>query len=87
MYWVYIIRCKDQTLYTGITTDLSRRIDEHNGILPKGSRYTQSRRPVAYVYTQEYINRSDASKEESRIKSLSKTQKEHLIQGIQHIKR
>lgn len=79
MYWVYILQCSDLSLYTGITTDLDRRLKEHNGILPRGARYTQQRRPVKYVYTCRYQNRSDASKEEARIKTLSKQDKQYLI--------
>lgn len=81
MYWVYILQCSDLSLYTGITTDLDRRLNEHNGILPRGSRYTQQRRPVKYVYTCQYLNRSEASKEEARIKALTKQGKQHLIQA------
>lgn len=79
MYYVYILCCSDKTLYTGITTDIERRILEHNGELPGGARYTQGRRPVKPVYIHEYNNRSLASKEESRIKKLSRIEKEKLI--------
>lgn len=82
-YFVYIIRCSDKSLYTGITVDIDRRINEHNGIPNnlKGARYTQYRRPIQLVYSANYENRSLASKEESRIKKLSKIQKEYLIKN------
>lgn len=78
MYFVYIIQCADDTLYTGITTDLDRRINEHNSS-KLGAKYTKVRRPVKLVYSKEFENRSEASKEESRIKKLSRTEKLNLI--------
>ncbi len=79
MWFVYIVRCSDNSLYTGITTDLDRRIDEHNNS-PKWAKYTRMRRPVQICYFSQWENKSDASKEEYRIKQLSKAQKENLIQ-------
>lgn len=79
MWFVYIVRCSDNSLYTGITTDLERRIDEHNNS-PKWAKYTRIRRPVEISYFSEWENKSEASKEEYRIKQLSKLQKENLIQ-------
>lgn len=79
MYYLYILKCKDGTLYTGITTDVSRRVSEHNSST-KGAKYTKPRRPVVLVYSKKFKNRSIASKEEARIKSLSKLEKETLIQ-------
>jgi putative endonuclease len=78
MYFVYIIQCSDDTLYTGITTNLDRRIKEHNNS-KLGAKYTKVRRPVKLVYSKEFENRSEASKEESRIKKLSRTEKLKLI--------
>jgi putative endonuclease len=78
MYYVYILRCCDQTLYAGITTDLNRRITEHN-TSPLGARYTSSRRPVELVYASGYANRSLATQEEIRIKKLTKIEKLKLI--------
>lgn len=74
MYFVYILQCHDQSLYTGITTDLDRRVKEHNSS-KLGAKYTKARRPVKLVYSQQFANRSDASKEESRIKKLSRSEK------------
>jgi putative endonuclease len=78
MYYVYIVECKDKTLYTGITTDLNRRIDEHNS-KDIGAKYTRARRPVTLVYSRRFRNRSNASKEEARIKKLTKEGKLALI--------
>ena len=81
MKWtVYILRCADDSLYTGITTDISRRVDEHNGESPKaGAKYTRNRRPVTLVYHEQVDSRSKASKRELEIKGLSREQKLGLI--------
>jgi putative endonuclease len=78
-YYTYIVRCSDNTLYTGIATDLKRRISEHNGEGNLGAKYTKSRRPVELVYKKKFKNRSDASKEEYRVKKLTRIEKEKLI--------
>lgn len=74
MYFVYILKCSDGTLYTGITVDLSRRVREHNSS-KLGAKYTRARRPVKLVYSKKYRNRSLASKAESKIKNLSRKEK------------
>ena len=66
-YYLYIVSCSDNTLYTGICTDILRRIDEHNNS-NKGAKYTRTRRPVRLVYTEMYESRSIASKREYFIK-------------------
>jgi len=78
MYYVYIIKCNDDSLYCGITVDLDRRIKEHNES-SKGAKYTRSRRPVKLVWSKLVGNRSEASKEECRIKKLSRLEKLKLI--------
>ena len=79
-HWlVYILKCSDGTLYTGITTDIKRRLDEHND--GSGSRYTRVRRPVTAVFTTEAENRSEASSLEIKIKKLSRKQKLLLIKN------
>ncbi len=78
MYYLYILKCADRTLYTGITVDLSRRIEEHNDS-KLGAKYTRARRPVKLVYSKKFRNRSSASKAESRIKDLSREEKLGLI--------
>ena len=80
MYYLYILKCADKTLYTGITTDLKRRVVEHNGS-KLGARYTSSRRPVKMVYSKKFKNRSTASKQEARIKKLKRGDKLSLIKG------
>ena len=77
-YYVYIVRCSDNSLYTGITTDINRRIYEHNET-KKGAKYTKSRRPVSLVYSALIGDRSSAQKEEYRIKKLSKIKKQELV--------
>ena len=76
---VYIVRCADGSLYTGITRDVGRRIAEHNGDGGVGANYTRSRRPVALVYSEAAANRSAASRREHAIKSLSRAEKLALI--------
>lgn len=78
MYFVYILKCNDGTLYTGITTDLERRINEHNSS-KLGAKYTKVRRPVKLVYQKEFIDRSTAMVEEARIKKLSRDEKLNFI--------
>ena len=78
MYFVYMLECADGTLYTGITTDLTRRLNEHNGS-KKGAKYTRSRRPVTLAYSESFKNRSEASKREYYIKRLGVAQKRALI--------
>jgi len=81
MYYLYILKCADKTLYTGITVDLERRIEEHNDS-KLGAKYTRARRPVKLAYSKKFRNRSSASKEESRIKNLSRDEKLGLIKKI-----
>jgi putative endonuclease len=70
-----MLRCADGSLYTGITTDLARRLAEHNGDSPAGARYTRSRRPVQLVYSEAASNRSDATQREAAIKRLDRARK------------
>ena len=80
MYYLYILKCADKTLYTGITTDLKRRVVEHNDS-KLGARYTSSRRPVKVVFVKKFKNRASASKEEARIKKLKRSKKLELIKN------
>ena len=80
MYHLYILKCADKTLYTGITTDLKRRVVEHNSS-KLGAKYTSSRRPVKLVYSKRFKNRSVASKEEARIKKLKRSDKLNLLKS------
>ncbi len=76
-WFVYILECSDKTLYTGITTDIKRRVKEHNS--GKGARYTRSKGPVKPVFQITVSDRSKASKLEYKIKQFSKKQKLALI--------
>ncbi len=76
-YYIYILQCKDNSLYTGITTNLEKRLAQHrNGT---GAKYTRGRAPLRLVYVATAENRSAASKEEARIKKLSRSEKESLL--------
>lgn len=79
MYVVYMLLCNDGTLYTGITTDVTRRLKEHNSGTHKSAKYTRARLPVTLVYTKIYPSRKEAAQEEYRIKQLSRKEKEQLI--------
>ena len=78
MYFVYIVKCSDKTLYTGITSDLKRRLEEHNNS-KLGAKYTKVRRPVELVYSKEFSDRSTALIEEAKIKKLSRKEKLEII--------
>ncbi len=78
-YFVYMVLCKDATLYTGIATNVEERVCAHNGLKKGGARYTQGRRPVVLVYTEKYPNRSKASQRESVLKKLSREDKHILL--------
>ena len=78
MYYLYILKCADKTLYTGITTDLGRRVAEHNGG-KIGARYTRGRRPVKLVFSKKFKSRSAAMKEECRIKKMTRKEKVEMI--------
>ena len=78
-WYVYIVKCADKTLYTGVTTDLERRIHEHNHCANKGAKYTKVRRPVHLVYHEPLKCRSSACQREAAIKKLTRPQKLLLI--------
>lgn len=80
-YFVYILRCSDSTLYTGISNNLERRLRQHNGEIVGGAFYTQNKRPVKLVYKEEMKSHSDAIKRELAIKKLTRKQKEQLVFG------
>jgi len=80
-WWVYMLRCADDSLYTGVTTDVLRRWQEHNQG-PKGARYTRSRRPVVLVLCVPVPDRAGACRLEARLKRLSRARKERLIKAV-----
>lgn len=81
MHFVYMVRCVDDSLYTGYTTDLERRVKTHNE--GKGAKYTRARLPVRLVYYKEVENMSEGLKLEAKLKKLSKKKKEDLVQGFE----
>lgn len=74
-----MVQCSDGSLYTGIATDLGRRIRQHNGEITGGAKYTATRQPVSLVYQEQYIDRSQASQREAEIKKMTRAQKTTLI--------
>ncbi len=76
-HFVYIVECRDGTLYTGYTTDVERRLEEHN--CGEGAKYTRGRYPVELRYTESFSSRSSAQKKEYQIKQLPRKEKEELI--------
>jgi len=78
---IYILRCADGTLYTGITTDPQRRVAEHNGDNRLGARYTRGRRPVRLAYHEAAADRAAAARREAAIKRLTRREKLALVVG------
>ena len=77
-WYLYILRCADGSLYTGITTDVERRLEEHRS--GKGAKYTRGRGPLEIVYREELPDHSAALKREHEIKAMSRQEKEKLIE-------
>jgi len=77
-WWVYLLRCNDNSLYAGVTTDIHRRINEHNNS-KLGAKYTRARRPVRIAYLEKADNKSNACKREYQIRHLNKLKKEQLV--------
>jgi putative endonuclease len=81
-WYVYMLQCADGTYYTGVTTDVSRRVSEHNGkgSPGRGAKYTQARRPVELVYSEAAKGRSVAQQREYALRQLSRTEKQTLAE-------
>lgn len=79
-WFVYILRCGDGTLYTGVTNDMSRRLGEHNA--GTGARYTRSRLPVKLLYEERHRNRSSATRREAEIKKMERCEKISLTLAV-----
>ncbi len=79
MYWLYILGCKDGSLYTGITNDLPKRLAAHNS--GQGAKYTRSRLPVVLLYQESCPDRAAALRREAAVKKLTRRQKLQLIAG------
>ena len=78
-YFTYILRCADESLYCGWTTNLEKRVDAHNGLITGGAKYTKGRRPVTLVYCESFLQKQEAQSREYAIKRLNKAQKLRLI--------
>ncbi len=78
VWYMYVVRCSDKTLYTGVTTNITRRINEHNTSY-RGAKYTRTRRPVELVFWADFESRSTAQKAEYKFKKLTRAQKENIV--------
>lgn len=78
MYFLYLAQCGDKSIYTGITTDVKRRLKEHQSGI--GSKYTRAKKVINILYTEQFKTRSEALKRESEIKSWDRQKKLNLIQ-------
>lgn len=79
MYHFYILRCSDNSLYSGITNNLKKRLEEHSSGKRRGAKYTRARGPVTLVYSEQLSSKSAALKREAEVKKWSKDKKENLI--------
>ena len=77
MHHVYVLECRDGSYYTGYTTDVERRVREHNA--GRAAKYTRGRTPVELRHTEEYVSRSAAMRREAAIKALTRAEKERLV--------
>ncbi len=77
MSTTYILKCSDDTFYTGSTVDVEKRLKEHNES-KNGAKYTRARRPVVLVYKEEYVTLKEARRREAEIKSMSREEKKNL---------
>jgi len=84
MYYFYILRCSDNSLYGGVINNPQRRTKEHNSNKTKASRFTRTRRPVRLVYTEKYKDLTSAMAREAQIKKWTKAKKEALISDNKH---
>lgn len=82
-WYLYVVQCSDGTLYTGVSTDIDRRVREHNGS-KRGAKYTKTRRPVRLVWSKEFNNRSEAQSAEYNFKKLFHKQKWEIINEDSH---
>ena len=82
MNYTYMLRCRDDSLYTGWTNNIEKRLEDHNS--GKGAKYTKARRPVELVYYESYETKEEAMRREWQIKQLKKSEKEELIKKACH---
>lgn len=76
-HWVYVVECADESYYTGYTTDVERRVEEHNQ--GEGAKYTRGRTPVQLVYSEGFESKAAAMSREHEIKTLSRAEKASLV--------
>ncbi len=81
MFYVYILKCSDNTLYTGYTNNIARRLNVHNS--GKGAKYTRGRLPVSLVYSEKFYSKIEAQRRERTIKKLNRIKKLHLINNLE----
>lgn len=79
LWFTYLIICENNTLYTGVTNDLNKRLQQHKGILNNGAKYTKSKKAIGFVYVEPHFNRSIAQKREYIIRNFSRKKKDLLI--------
>lgn len=79
-YYTYILRCADNSLYTGKTTDIKKRLRQHNGEIKGGAKYTAAKRPVTLCYYEAFTTHKEAAQKEYALKKLSHQEKEHIIE-------
>ena len=79
MYYFYMLRCSDNSIYSGVTTDPERRVKEHNLDNAKASKYTRAHRPVKLVYTEKHKDKKSAMRREAEVKKWPKAKKETLV--------
>lgn len=82
MNYTYMLRCRDDSLYTGWTNNIEKRLEDHNS--GKGAKYTKARRPVELVYYESFETKEEAMRREWQIKQLKKSEKEELIKKACH---
>ncbi len=83
-WFVYIVKCNDDSLYTGITTDVQRRLKEHNFNNKKGAKSLRSKRPVSLVFWEPYNNQSEARIREAQIKNWKREYKLKLVNKLKN---
>jgi len=83
-WFVYLLECADGSLYCGVTTELARRLAEHNGERPGGARYTKTRRPVRLAASASFPDRSSACKAEAKVKRLPRKDKLAFLRSLEH---
>ncbi|MDE2025922.1 MAG: GIY-YIG nuclease family protein [Patescibacteria group bacterium] len=81
-YFVYIVHCADDSFYVGITTDVSRRIEQHNGVKKGGAKYTRAKRPVRLCFSKVFASRPQALRQEHVLKQLTHQQKQELCNSL-----